>query len=278
MATQDRYPTSDDSITGTWALVPTSPTTKWDKVDETPADDDTSYAYCSAVGRARFGFSVFSVPAGSTINYLLIIYRHKKVSGAGCNIRSCLKVGGNTYDTTDPGVNPTNGTWNDTAGTYNTNPKTGVAWTVDDVNGVGANALQAFGVNVTDSNPPPFCTQCFARVDYTPSATDRRGLASWSELEIPTAPRRGLVSWSELEAPNGPRRGLVSWGELETPNAARRGALSWAELETPDGARRGEVAWAELEAPDAPRRALLSWSEFEVPGTERQAFVSWAEF
>ncbi len=276
MATQDRYPTPDDSATGTWTVFPASPATRYDKVDETPANDDTDYIYCTAVGRALFGFSAFSIPSGATINFLRITYRHKKVASQACSIRSALRVGGTNYDTTDPGINPTNGTWNTRTYDYTINPKTGAAWTVADINGSGTNPLQVFGLYVSDASPNPYCTQCFATVDYTPG--DRRGQSSWAELEVPTAPRRGRVSFAEFESPNAPRQGRISWGELESPTAPRRGQLSWEEFEAPSAPRRGQLSFAELESPEPPRKGQLSWSELEIPGAARRGQVSWSEF
>ena len=166
-ATQTQRPVSDFAGSGTWIVFPAAPVTYYDKVNEAVADDDSSYIYCTAAGRRLFGFTAFSVPAGATVNRLNIIYRHKKTSPAACNIRSALRVGGAVYQATDSGVNPTNGVWNTRTYNYNTNPRTGAAWLVDDINGVGANPLQAFGVRVSDASPNPYCTQVYAEVDYT---------------------------------------------------------------------------------------------------------------
>jgi hypothetical protein len=50
------------------------------------------------------------------------------------------------------------------------NPKTGIAWTVNDVNGVGANALQYFGY-ITEAGVGYTCTvsRIYIKVDYTPN-------------------------------------------------------------------------------------------------------------
>lgn len=166
-ATQTRRPTSDFSGSGTWNIFPAAPATYYDKVNEAVADDDSSYIYCSAAGRRLSGFPVFSIPAGSTITQLSITYRHKKIAVAACNIRSALQVGGTIYQATDPGVNPTDGVWNTTTYDYANNPDTGVAWTSDDINGIGGNVLQAFGVRSNDATPNPYVTQVYAEVTYT---------------------------------------------------------------------------------------------------------------
>ena len=50
--------------------------------------------------------------------------------------------------------------------TYTTNPRTGNAWTIDDINGVGSNPLQGFGVYSSDANPQIRLTQVYATVGW----------------------------------------------------------------------------------------------------------------
>ncbi|MBN2057849.1 MAG: Ig-like domain-containing protein [Candidatus Saganbacteria bacterium] len=141
-------------------------------MNEAVADDDGSYIWATATGRNLFSFPAFSVPAGSTINFLRLTYRHeRKQGGQTSNIRSALLVGGNNYDTVDPGVTPTANSWATRTYDYATNPKTGLAWAVDDINGVGSNALQAYGVYTNDVTRNPYVTQVYATVDYTPLNT-----------------------------------------------------------------------------------------------------------
>ncbi len=166
-ATQTQRPTGDLSGSGTWNIFPAAPATYYDKVNEAVADDDSSYIYCATAGRRLFSFPAFSIPAGATVSQLSITYRHKKIAAAACNIRSALQVGGTIYETTDPGVDPTNGVWNTRTYSYANNPDTAASWTVDQINGVGANALQAFGVRSSDATPDPYVTQVYAEVTYT---------------------------------------------------------------------------------------------------------------
>jgi hypothetical protein len=114
-------------------------------------------------------------------------------------------------------------------------------------------------------------------IAFDPAPTERRGVVTWAELEVPDAPRRAVVTWAELEVPNAPRRAIVSWAELEVPEAPRRAVVTFAEFEVPDAPRRAVVTWAELEVPDAPRRAVVTWAELEVPNAPRRAIVTWAE-
>jgi hypothetical protein len=176
--TQTRVPTGDYSSSGTWAVYPTSPTTKWDKVDEDPHDSDSTYLTLGTTsgtptGYALLNFSAFSVPSGATITSLTVGYvaRDDPSGSSGNNLRAAIRAGGTDYLTTDAGANPGN---NYALGTYSfaTNPKTSSAWTVADINGTGSNPLQAFGINSSDANRPIRITQVYAQVSYT-MTTDR---------------------------------------------------------------------------------------------------------
>lgn len=165
MAEETRRPTGDD--TANWTPFPATPTTRWDKVDEV-IPTDTDYISTSTANTQTFTFTAFTVPAGSTITNLTIYYRHEKIGGGTCNIRSALKIGGTYYTTTDTGVNPTQGAWNTRSYDYTISPRTSAAWTVADIKGVGANPLQAFGVSSSDATPTVYCSQCYAVVTYIP--------------------------------------------------------------------------------------------------------------
>lgn len=162
--TQIRRPTGDESSTGGWIVV--GAPSSWEAVSEEAATDTSSIAATVDDGRNRFYFTPFSVPTGAAVSKLSIAYRHIKNGGPLCNIRSALLVGGTDQDTVDPGTNPTNGSWNPRTYDYTTNPKSSVAWTADDINGVGVNSLEAFGVYTTDASPNPSVSQVYAEVTY----------------------------------------------------------------------------------------------------------------
>lgn len=168
-ATQTQRPTGDNSSTGSWSVYPASP--YYNKVNEPTADDDGSYIWATAVGRNLFNFPSFSIPAGATISQLSITYVYeRRQGGQTSNIRSALLVGGVNYDTVDPGVTPPPNPdpWPSRTYNYTENPATpGSAWTVDDINGVGTNELQAFGVYTSDVTRNPYVTQVYATVTYT---------------------------------------------------------------------------------------------------------------
>jgi hypothetical protein len=184
MSVAQRLPTGDGDRTATVTVYPASPTTAYDKVDDPigSPDDDTTSIYLTATGRCLFTYPAFSVPAGAAISRVSVFYRHKQTGNGGNNIASALKIGGSYYDTIDPGINTTKNVWNNRTYDYPTNPKTGVAWTADDVNGVGANGLQQFGLYSNDVSPNPYCTAVYIEVAYTQSYSVGLSLASAAGL------------------------------------------------------------------------------------------------
>jgi len=165
MADDHRHPTANGSASS-WTA--SGATSAWQCVDDETPNDDTDTIYPTVNGQqALFAFSAFGIPAGAVVSSLDVTYRHKKTGSSAANIHSVLKVGDTVYHSTDGGVNPTNGVWNDRTYQYTTNPKSATAWTADDINGSGTNALQEFGVDTTDITPRVYCTQVFATVNYT---------------------------------------------------------------------------------------------------------------
>jgi len=122
MADQIRRPTGDDAESGIWEPEPSSPTTKWDKVDEASADDDSTLLENERdEGYITFGFPVFTIPAGATIDSVLVGYRHKALSASANLISSVITVNGTVYEI-DSGVKPADGVWNTREYEYTVNP------------------------------------------------------------------------------------------------------------------------------------------------------------
>lgn len=176
MATQTRDPTSELAVSGTWT---DTSTTRWPKVDDypdsgNPITDGITHGTTTA-GNINFGFSAFTVPAGSTAISVQVLYYDFKNGSQACNITAQLRIG-STPTTHNLGTNHNPGNGNgaiaqrtDDFGT--TNPKSGSAWTVDDVNGVGTNGLVGFGWVSTDANPSITLSCIQLQVTYTPPAT-----------------------------------------------------------------------------------------------------------
>ena len=170
--TQTRNPTSDVSFTGTWTGTAGS---RFQNVDDYPdaGNPITDGLTCSANGEGLFGFSAFTVPAGATSISVQVLYHDFKNgsqgSAIGARIR-CNDTTGRDASTHNPG----NGNANiaSRSDNYATNPKSGAAWTVNDVNGVGTNGLTAFGWNSSDSSPSNTVSGIQLQVTYTPAVAD----------------------------------------------------------------------------------------------------------
>lgn len=128
-------------------------------------DDDATYTYSSTGwDKDYFSFSTFGVPAGATITNIRIFARFRLSTAGGVDhFRTILKVNGVTYygyhDDAWFGV------YRDLLWTWTNNPNTGSAWTVDDVNGIGARPLQAFGYECLTLQTL-LCTQIYVEVNY----------------------------------------------------------------------------------------------------------------
>jgi hypothetical protein len=119
------------------------------------------------------GFSAFTVPANSTAISVQVLYYDFKNGSQGSVAGSCIRCNDTTNRNSATTHNPGNGNANIALRTddYTTNPKSGAAWTVDEVNGVGPNGLTAFGVRVTDASPTVAFSSVQLRVTYTPPST-----------------------------------------------------------------------------------------------------------
>ncbi|MDT8442095.1 MAG: CxxxxCH/CxxCH domain-containing protein [Desulfuromonadales bacterium] len=163
--TLNRYPSGDIAVNyGT--VFPAAPTTHFDKVDEAAADGAASYIQATGNGQKDvFSFSSFSVPAGATDISVSITYVAQKTGAQGASMTSLLRIGGVDY--TGAAVDPANGVFTQYSDNWTTNPATGAAWTIAEVNGTdGTNPLQGIGVTVTDANPQSQVTQMYVSVSY----------------------------------------------------------------------------------------------------------------
>jgi hypothetical protein len=163
VATQTRAPTSDEAVSGTWTGTAGQ---RWSLVDDYPdatGADILTGGTTSAV--ITFGFAAFTVPAGATVTSVAVNYYDSEAATGANNCGGRIKVGGTYYNAVTH--NPAGTTYTARTDTWATNPKTGAAWTVGDVNGVGVNALQAFGMNSTDSNPTWRFASIQVQVTYT---------------------------------------------------------------------------------------------------------------
>lgn len=149
---QHRRPSGDFSSVGAWTRFPVAPATNWDKVDDVDQDGDATYIRIDALGgEVLFTATNFNIPAGST-NIELGMEVISRVEAAGdADGRIYIRVNGINYETAVWRTLSDNVTYersNFVNDRFATNPNTGLPWTVDDINGVGPNPLQAWGVRV----------------------------------------------------------------------------------------------------------------------------------
>lgn len=176
MATQTRNPTSDEAASGTLSGTAGS---RWTLVDDYP---DTTGAdvltFGTTTAQITFGFSAFTIPAGSTgISVQVLHYDGEAATGVNTTCGR-LKVGAAYFNAATH--NPSGTTYTQRTDNWATNPATSVAWTVDQVNGIGANALAAFGIGSTDSNPTFRVSSVQLQVTYTAPSSSGSGAATAS--------------------------------------------------------------------------------------------------
>jgi hypothetical protein len=136
----------------------------WSKVT---SDDGSTSFITSYGGYVTFTFSSFSIPNGATNISVSIVFTGGRFSANAGAVNGCLKIGGSYYSGTGNYLSSVN-IWTWCSNTWNTNPQTGSAWTVDQINGVGNNALQHIGMDaewygmvsymradVSYTDPPP---------------------------------------------------------------------------------------------------------------------------
>jgi len=161
MATITRAPTSTHSSSGTWD------STLYTTVDDYP--DTTDFlTHGTTAGFIQFGFTAFDVPTGATINSIKVRQYLRKTGPAGNSAGERLVVNGTAYTGSARNLSKTATGYEST---WTTNPNTSSAWTVDDVNGSGANPLQYFGMVATDANPTIELASIEIEVDYTAAAS-----------------------------------------------------------------------------------------------------------
>jgi hypothetical protein len=180
-AVQQRVPTSDESVAGDWSG---SAGSRYTLVEDWPEFPPATYLqHGTAAGNICFGFSPFYIPAGRTIYCVNLWASYKEPVSGGNNFRGRLKVGGSYYNNDYDYAQSPDTTWRiQWPQRWPVNPKTGVAWTIDDINGAGANALEAFGINSTDANPLFYIGDVVLEVIFSDPSTVVGDGSEWIEV------------------------------------------------------------------------------------------------
>ena len=155
-AHQVRRPDADFAQAGVWTIFPADGIYH-DKVSEVTQDVDTTYVkYTTGVaGTLLFTFPAFNIPVGAVgiSIFIRICVRGDGTAGSTKYNPYCV-VNGTTYQpagtATDGGGMGAN--YHMMSVSIGTNPDTGAPWTVDDINGLGINPLQALGFRITQKD------------------------------------------------------------------------------------------------------------------------------
>lgn len=160
-----RAPTSDESETGTWSggSVGNRFAVVDDHPDSTGVDELT---HGTTAGRLTFGYSTLSIPATAFNIVVFVDYYDYKNGSQIATVSGAIKVGGSYF--TAGNHTPGNGSATRAVrlAQYSTNPATVANWTPADINGTGANPLQAFGWSSNDASPTLTFSSIQLRVDY----------------------------------------------------------------------------------------------------------------
>ncbi|HEX9907911.1 MAG TPA: putative Ig domain-containing protein [Thermoplasmata archaeon] len=157
-------PTSDGSPI-TFVNFPVSPTTNYDKVDETTVDGNGDTDYNEGTTNAQedtYGMSDASDPGG-TPNIDVTIWHISDDEGAVSNLQVGVDIGGTNYIGWQGDLN--SGVYTNYSYEWVLNPSTSAEWTLTQVN-----ALNTF-LLVTDANPDTRTTQVALLIEFNPSVT-----------------------------------------------------------------------------------------------------------
>lgn len=142
--TEKVYPDADIS-TGGWSIYPSSPSTLYDKVDETSPDNNSSYIRnpYNSTSSSIFDFNFTTTPPTGTITVKLYAVAGKTVSNTR-RVRGVLQIDGNEYE---GGYKNLDNYYKTYSWTWSNNPKTNTAWTADEIQQIASSGkLEGFGI------------------------------------------------------------------------------------------------------------------------------------
>jgi hypothetical protein len=122
-----------------------------------------------------FSAPQFAVPSGATVSNLTVYVRAKEMTSGSNDIRPGIKVNGTLYNTTASGNDP-GSSFSTFSYSYSTNPATGAAWTIADINGTGTRPLQQFGVYSGGTGADIRVSMVYAAATYTLPVSSADGL------------------------------------------------------------------------------------------------------
>lgn len=234
-------PTGDDS--NTCAATYSTGSSFFGVVDETSYSDADYYTMVTnGGGRLTMTTPAFSIPAGAIIQNVTVYLRGNNTGTA--SFRPSMKIGTTYYDTLGSTHDPSAYTTYSDAIT--TNPKTGVAWTVSDLNrsgGDSVNYLNAFGSAGTDNNPDNTISWAYMVANYTEYDDQIKvdvswdGGSSWSSTQDTTLTSAEATTWYNVSAATTWTPAKLADGQLQvralaqTVNNAEVVNLDWIPVE-----------------------------------------------
>jgi hypothetical protein len=226
MATEILRPNAAGDETNIANQQPTSGA-HWDKVDEATPDDFTTYVYDNSqtdYKRDLYNIANHSVGSG-TINFIKVYgYARGWATPDQANLKIAIKSGQGTGapDTvSESGEITTTTSWAYYSNQWNTNPKTGNAWTWDEVDTLQAGiALRRPQSGQTYSS---YCTQVYVEIDYGAAGTEKTSSDNGSGVDA-------YVSLEQSEAKTSSDTGSGVEG-TPLPSATLAGSETGASIE-----------------------------------------------
>lgn len=210
MSTLTLRPTGDGDLLEC-SVFPASPTTHYDKVDEETTDEDTTYLYnpMTSIGLLS---DLFTTPAsglsGVTINSVIVWMRNRGLYDSAYQL---VKTHGTVYPASVP-AGPSS--YTDDGETWATNPNTGIAWTIAEVDAMQIGVKIECG-STTQPSRIGRCTQVWVIINYSnvPTVTTE----AVSDIAATTATGNGTIT--ALGADNPTEHGHC-WSTSSNPTTS----------------------------------------------------------
>jgi len=154
----------------------------WSLVDEDPPDDDVSYVWNNVELWKRDIYNLQD-PAGSgTINWVRVYVRARLSSAGTGNIRTLVRTYDTDYESSSIALSAS---YQNVYTQFDTNPKTGLAWTWSEINSLQAGASSQ---KVGAGDWFPRMTAVWVVVNYSSSGTYRLDINGTFTLDVSTYP------------------------------------------------------------------------------------------
>lgn len=131
-------------------------------INESSADDDTTFIYTYETGTQRISFKMTSVPYSGNIGSV-VIYAKLKNLGTSSNVKLGF-YNGSTYSESS-NILVSSSSWTYYSATYNTNPISGLNWTWNDINTYEITLTRMTGGGTME------CTQLYVDINYSDAST-----------------------------------------------------------------------------------------------------------